>query len=655
MVLATKSRDLMGDETEAFGADPSELDKTYKFRYRVLELDDVVASHTDTLAINPNYPQELQPRLRDRAASKIQIDNMAKNLNPHALLHDSGFIDTGPMIIGPDRVVEGGNGRVLAMRKAYQDYPDRYKMYQDMLLKNAVHYGLDIDDIAQLKKPILVRERLSHVDRVAFATETNVGKVMTMSPYEQALQDANHLSDNVISTLRVGKDQTIDQALRSSANTHIVRHFATTIPPTELAVISDEKGGINQQGLQRLKLAIFTKTYRGEAGKRLVRIFGENIDPIIKSIENSMFQSLPDMAKAQSLIDAGHRDKSLSIGVDLAKVIDTYASLKQSEISIKDYLAQKAMFEERLNPFQQRILAHLDDISHRPKLVREFLRGVANRIEAAPPPEQVGMLGAKRLTKEVIIDGTITKQRQEEGMSSLEITPIKTADKGLEKPDTKRARGIEEVAEGVGARTEPDTEEIVKPEVKPREMPEPSIIKDWVKLRDWEVRELAKKGYEKAIKEMKRRGLSAEKLPKGYKINKVAGVYDIYRPDGKLAGTRRTEEAAIKYAQDYEVEFKLTAPRARIKKKVKTAKIPSVAELRRIHHRRSYQSRVMDEALQHSQVVKPTSPKVIHWTKVGGSMDIEGIDTLRKPQKVEQRTKIQRKTKPPPPEELLYR
>ncbi len=34
-----------------------------------------------------------------------------------------------------------------------------------------------------------------------------------------------------------------------------------------------------------------------------------------------------------------------------------------------------------------------------------------------------------------------------------------------------------------------------------------SIIKDWTKLRDWEIVELAKKGYEEAIAERNRRGI----------------------------------------------------------------------------------------------------------------------------------------------------
>ena len=130
MVVAERTRTLVGIETEAFGADPSQIDKVYQFRYRVVDLDDVIPSHTDALTPNPDYPQELQPRLRNRAASRTQIENIAKNLNPRALLLDSGFIDTGSMIVGPDLVVESGNGRVLALRKASQDFPEQYARYR---------------------------------------------------------------------------------------------------------------------------------------------------------------------------------------------------------------------------------------------------------------------------------------------------------------------------------------------------------------------------------------------------------------------------------------------------------------------------------------------------------------------------------------------
>lgn len=444
---------LIGIETEAFGADPSQIDNVYQFRYRVVSLDDVIPSHTDTLLLNPNYPAELQPRLRDRAASKTQIENIARNLNPRALLQDSGFIDTGPMIIGDDLVVESGNGRILALRKASQEYPEQYERYKKMLEVTSGRYGIDKQELQDIKTPVLVRERLSNVDRVKFAAEANVGAVMGMSPYEQALQDSSRLSANIVGNLQVGEEQTIDQALRTKANDDIVKHFVGNIPSTERATIADEKGNVNQQGLERLKLAIFAKTYTGDAGKRLVRIFGESADPQVKSIENAMFASLPDMAKAEGLINAKQREDDLSIAPDMAEVIDTYASLKATGLSIPDYLSQSAMFEEKLNPFQKKLLEHIDDIGRKPKLIREMLRDIAQKITDAPPKGQVGMMGIEPLTKEAMVYGVVNKQRETIGKPTFETSPTATGSKELAESDTGgiESAGRLQPAMGLGA------------------------------------------------------------------------------------------------------------------------------------------------------------------------------------------------------------
>ena len=124
-MVMTMERPLLGNETEAFGSDPSS-DKSYHFQYKVVDLNDLVTSHNPDLTVNPRYPKELQPRIRDRAASRIQIEGMAQHLNPRVLLHDSGFIDTGPMIVGSDNVVESGNGRTLALMVASRESPENY-------------------------------------------------------------------------------------------------------------------------------------------------------------------------------------------------------------------------------------------------------------------------------------------------------------------------------------------------------------------------------------------------------------------------------------------------------------------------------------------------------------------------------------------------
>lgn len=647
MVTATETRKgIYGMETEAFGSDPSQIDKVYQFRYRVVGLDDVIPSHNDNLMPNPDYLTELQPRIRDRAASRTQIENIAKNLNPRALIQDSGFIDTGPMIVGSDLIVESGNGRVLALRKASQDFPEQYGKYKTMLEAMSERLGIDKEELEKIDNPVLVRERISEVDRVKFAAEANVGTVMAMSPYEQALQDAGRLSPTVVSTLAVGEEQTIDQALRMRANDHIIKHFVGNIPSTERASIADEKGTINQQGIDRLKLAIFAKTYTGDAGKRLTRIFGESADPMVKSIENAMFASLPDMAKAEGLIDAKQREADLSIAPDMAEVVDTYASLKAMGMTIKDYLAQQAMFEERLTPFQKDLLEHLDDIARKPKQVREMLRNIAGKVVDAPSKGQIGMLGLEPITKEAMVYGVVNRQRKEIGEPAFQVTTAPAQDKAfledyiagkaVEDPTTipalkewqKGYQSARQEAEALATKPAPPAVVEAEPE-KEKVKPKPKVEKVKVKVKPKpKVEKVKVKPKPEPEVKPKRKPTPAAVRRENVKVARLS-IKELKRQareSEKVAKTAapaqaRTLRASAKSAKSDAERIEKAIPQ------MKAGKRYSITTLRAIHAARSSRSRSMDKRKQHKQVIDADSSKVERWIGKPGTADVSGIDT----------------------------
>ena len=163
------------------------------------------------------------------------------------------------------------------------------------------------------------------------------------------------------------------------------------------------------------------------------------------------------MAKAEGLIDAKQREAGLSIAPDMAEVIDTFASLKVTGLTIKDYLAQQALFEERLTPFQRMLLEHLDDIARKPKLVREMLRNTAEKIVDAPPKGQISLLGLKPLTKEEMVNAVINKQRDEIGKPAFQVAAVAPISEELEKPDAIGIESAGRLGQGVGARTGQDS------------------------------------------------------------------------------------------------------------------------------------------------------------------------------------------------------
>ena len=391
--------------TFATGANPN---KPFQFEYQVIDLDKLITSHNVRLEPDKRFPKGLQPRVRDRAASRLQIDLIAKNLSPTELIEDRHTLDRGPMIIGPDKVVESGNGRVIALKRAEEVNPSGLQDYFALVRSEAKRLGIRIEGITQ---PVLVRKRLSDVDRIEFAAQANQASVLQMSPAEQAIQDSKTLSNENIATLEINDKQSIDGALKATANRQVVREFLAGLPSNERAGLVDASGQLNQAGISRLKSALFANVYTGPSGVRLTNAFTESLDPVVKQVENSMFDSLPLMAKAESLIRSGQREAQLSIAEDISKAVDVLARLKQENITAADFIAQSSLFKRELNPLQERLLVFLEEFGRSRKAMREFLKGYAAAVEAAPNPKQGAFFSDVRDTKSEIIERQINAAR----------------------------------------------------------------------------------------------------------------------------------------------------------------------------------------------------------------------------------------------------
>src|SRR5690606_210914 len=147
-------------------------------KFAVVDVNDLVTSDM------ANYPQELQPRDRTRLASKLQIEKIANTLTPERL-GDSPDPGSGSPIVGDDLVVESGNGRVMAIRKAFEN-PAKLEEYKQWLRENAVNFGIDPAIVDNIETPVLVRVRTSDVDRVQFTQEAKIGRASCRESEEEA-------------------------------------------------------------------------------------------------------------------------------------------------------------------------------------------------------------------------------------------------------------------------------------------------------------------------------------------------------------------------------------------------------------------------------------------------------------------------------------
>ncbi len=363
-------------------------------RYELADAGNLVTSNGADGSVNPNYPQVLQPRDRTRAASQLQVQRIAGDLQPERLGASSTAADGAP-IIGPDGVVESGNGRVAAIRQAYaQGGPsaDRYRAW----LESQGH------DTTGMQQPVLVRRRttpLTPEGRQQFAAEANVPTVLAQSATERAAGDAGRLTPDVLDTLKPGD-------VTSPANRDFVRNYVRqVVEPGQEGSFVGADGSLSQEGAARMRAALTHKAY-GDAG--LVSSLAESTDPHAKVLAGALQDAAPAMAKLRASIERGETDPSVDIAPSLVEAARVVQSARQRGISLADAVAQQDAF----NPISDnaaRLLreAYGDSLSGR--MSREgFADGLALYAQrAAEQHATVGNLfGTANLTAEQLLDGT---------------------------------------------------------------------------------------------------------------------------------------------------------------------------------------------------------------------------------------------------------
>lgn len=173
-------------------------------QWDVVDASQLITSNTDTFTPNPDFPSDRQPRDRTRAGSQKQVNDIANKLQPN-MLGESSDISTGSPFIGPnDNVVDSGNGRTMAIRRAYKEGGEKAQAYRQFVSESAGKYGLDTNAVNNMQAPVLVRRNMSNMDRNQFASEANQTSVARMSSTEQAATDAKQLPD--ASLLSFGSD-----------------------------------------------------------------------------------------------------------------------------------------------------------------------------------------------------------------------------------------------------------------------------------------------------------------------------------------------------------------------------------------------------------------------------------------------------------------
>jgi hypothetical protein len=342
------SVDMVGTDPISPTGDPAQTDvavtttgREIPVEYRVVEAADLIASNDEDGNPNPAYPARLQPRDRRRGASQAQIADMAANLNPR-LLGRSPKASDGAPIVSREGVIESGNGRTLALRRAYAQGGPQAEAYRAYLTSEGF-------DVSGFQQPVLVRQRgdMADADVEAFTREANARDTLGYSATEQAISDGAALSSSTLDLFRGGD---IDAA----ANRDFLRSFFGSVATqTELAGLVDASGRVSQQAVARVRGALLAKAYGDE---QIVGDAVESTDSDIRAIIGALTDVAGQWAQMAEAARAQQIDPAMDITANLTEAVGLVSRARREGKPLVDLVGQGDMFGGDVAPRTKALL-----------------------------------------------------------------------------------------------------------------------------------------------------------------------------------------------------------------------------------------------------------------------------------------------------------
>ncbi len=237
---------------------------------------------------------DLQPRDRTRIASDAWVAETAAGLDP-ALLRPSPTADRGAPLVGPDDIIESGNGRVRAIERVYERFPDR-----------AAAYRADIEAMTGapipegIERPVLIARRRTPLDddqRRRLVAEAQDSGVARMTPTEISQVTGRAMTADTLALLQPGA------RLADADNAPFVNRVLSRLPAAERGAMFDAAGRLNAEGARRLRGALFARAW---PDRDLIARYAELEDAgPLKSLLGALERAAPEWAALKSDIEAG--------------------------------------------------------------------------------------------------------------------------------------------------------------------------------------------------------------------------------------------------------------------------------------------------------------------------------------------------------------
>lgn len=276
---------------------------------------------------------DLQNRDRSRDTTELQVNDIVANFDP-SRLGESAESDRGAPIVGPDGVIESGNGRILALGRVYGDTGlsgsrDSYHEF----LRSGGH------DISGIDNPVLIRRRTSEFtpeQRRQFVIDSNKDAKLALTSVERAKSDADALDSGTLELYRGGD-------VTQAGNGDFVKAFISRMTPSERASLIDDKRALSQEGIARIENALMARAYENPA---VLSKLMEARDNNIRSIGTAMLDNAGGWSKLRAAVKDGTVKPEFDITERLVEAAQRVSDARSRGEKIGDVLSQNDAFNQ---------------------------------------------------------------------------------------------------------------------------------------------------------------------------------------------------------------------------------------------------------------------------------------------------------------------
>lgn len=285
----------------------------------VIEADEAQPSHVGGMRNPKFFLDEAQPKDRTDKVSITRAERIAQNIRPDEITGGATAY-TGSPVVNTRKEAIQGNGRLDALKKMYDLFPEQAAIYKQYLIDHAAEWGYDPNHIAAMDKPILVdvfdvtdEQAIQLGQRTSQDIESGGEQKISAQNVAQTLgSDIKSLANILLKT----EDEDVDLNDIIAENGYEALKWLTAkkvITETQMQTALDEKGNITAEAREALKDVLSQVIFQG--GNNNVR---------------KQFKKLPKAAqKAILQTIARELDSTDGNGVlsDIQESIEVYSSL----------------------------------------------------------------------------------------------------------------------------------------------------------------------------------------------------------------------------------------------------------------------------------------------------------------------------------------